>query len=780
MKKRILFTISMFLIGSTIAQTTNETQGTGAGVNITTGDHNAIYGDSAGYNVTSGSGNTLMGRSAGFNITTAGTSWDVFADPTGSFSTPTAGNVAIGQGAGYKTTLQYDNTFIGTAAGYSSTAYDNTFIGAKAGRDCTTGDDNVFIGEECGLLNTTGDENVFVGEDSGRDNTTGSDNTFIGRASGRMNETGSKNTFIGHYAGYDNTTGIWNTFVGDSSGLDGSTGNFNTMLGHASGPATEYGSHNTFIGNNSGWDNNRSNNTNGGARNTYLGSESGRTNREGSDNVVIGYNADFGGNASNNTAQNNQNIIIGAEAALNSSRVGGMVFGYSAMVNQDYGMAFGYNSNVTGNSGIGIGYNTIVTATNAMALGTSATANELYSVALGANSLVDTTNAFVVGGVTSTDRMTLGIGTTKPNQNSSIDLAETDKGFLINRVTNSERAAMVVTAVEEGMMVYDTEDDALYSWDGTAWNTTTDTDQQDLSLTGNTLSLTNDGTTVDLSAYLDNTDTQLTEAEVDAFVANNGYLTSFTEVDGDATNEIQDISLVGTDLTISSGSTIDLSGIDTDTQLTEAEVDAFVANNGYLTSFTEVDGDATNELQDLSLTGNTLNLSSSAATVDLTAYLDNTDQQNLTAATLTGNILQIDIENGSSVSVDLTPLLADLQNQINLIDDRLTIIEGCACDSTAGIWDNGGDMYEEAILYQNIPNPFNNTSSIKYYIPSWANSANLVVSNDMGQIVSNFDLHEVGDYGQAYVNAEGLTVGTYFYTLYVNQAVIDTKKMVVQ
>ena len=83
------------------------------------------------------------------------------------------------------------------------------------------------------------------------------------------------------------------------------------------------------------------------------------------------------------------------------------------------------------------------------------------------------------------------------------------------------------------------------------------TDAQDLSLSGNTLALTGDGTSVDLSGYLD--DTTLDETAVDAFVANNGYLTSFTEMDGDATNEIQDISLSGSDLTISSGSTLDLS-----------------------------------------------------------------------------------------------------------------------------------------------------------------------------------------------------------------------------
>ena len=113
---------------------------------------------------------------------------------------------------------------------------------------------------------------------------------------------------------------------------------------------------------------------------------------------------------------------------------------------------------------------------------------------------------------------------------------------------------------------------------------------QDISLTGTDLTISS-GSTIDLSSI--DTDTQLSEAEVDAYVANNGYLTSFTEVDGDPTNEIQDISLTGTDLTISSGSTIDLSSIDTDTQLSEAEVDAYVANNGYLTSFTEVDGDPT-------------------------------------------------------------------------------------------------------------------------------------------------------------------------------------------
>ena len=132
---------------------------------------------------------------------------------------------------------------------------------------------------------------------------------------------------------------------------------------------------------------------------------------------------------------------------------------------------------------------------------------------------------------------------------------------------------------------------------------------------------------MDLAPYLD--DTTLDEAAVDAFVANNGYLT--VEVDGDASNEIQDLSLTTNTLGLSgSAATVDLAPYLDDTTLDEAAVDAFVANNGYLT--VEVDGDASNEIQDLSLTTNTLGLSGSAATVDLAPYLDNTDAQDLSVA----------------------------------------------------------------------------------------------------------------------------------------------------
>ncbi|MFY0687435.1 MAG: hypothetical protein JXQ90_09730 [Cyclobacteriaceae bacterium] len=198
---------------------------------------------------------------------------------------------------------------------------------------------------------------------------------------------------------------------------------------------------------------------------------------------------------------------------------------------------------------------------------------------------------------------------------------------------------------------------------------------QDLKLEGNILTITKNGnaTAIDLTPFL-NKDTKLTEAEVDEFTANNGYLTSYAESDGDSTNEIQDLSLTNNVLKVTNNafaSEIDLSVYkdNTDTQLTEAEVDAYANNNGYLTSFTEVDGDVTNEIQDLDLTDDILTVTNNntATEIDLSVYKDNTDTQ-LTEA-------EVDAyadNNGyliAEVDGDVTNEIQDL----DLTDDILTV-----------------------------------------------------------------------------------------------------------
>jgi len=103
---------------------------------------------------------------------------------------------------------------------------------------------------------------------------------------------------------------------------------------------------------------------------------------------------------------------------------------------------------------------------------------------------------------------------------------------------------------------------------------------QDLDLTGTILTITKNGsaTSIDLSSYLDNTDTSvLTEAQVDAYVGNNGFLTA--EVDGDTTNEIQMLKQVGDSLFLSnSGGAVSISGSDTSVWESHGDGDIYTLN----------------------------------------------------------------------------------------------------------------------------------------------------------------------------------------------------------
>ena len=87
---------------------------------------------------------------------------------------------------------------------------------------------------------------------------------------------------------------------------------------------------------------------------------------------------------------------------------------------------------------------------------------------------------------------------------------------------------------------------------------------------------------------------------------------------------------------------------DDDTQLTETQVDNYVANNGYLTS--EVDGSTTNELQTISKSGSTVTLSNGGGTfTDAVNDADHSTTNEL--QTLSVNGTQLSISNGNTVTL---------------------------------------------------------------------------------------------------------------------------------
>ena len=160
----------------------------------------------------------------------------------------------------------------------------------------------------------------------------------------------------------------------------------------------------------------------------------------------------------------------------------------------------------------------------------------------------------------------------------------------------------------------------------------------------------------------------------------------------------------------------------------------------------------------------------------------NTDAQDLTSAVLSGNVLEIEIENGNSVSVDLSPVLSSLQAEINtqseMITDlvaRIEAVEACACGGTLaaeGIQNKNSNFK----LSQNKPNPFNGETKIDFKIPSDIQKAYIKIYDSNGKTLQKIAITQRGEGSITYDN-DRFSSGLYYYSLFADNIKVDTKKM---
>src|SRR6185437_5340222 len=83
------------------------------------------------------------------------------------------------------------------------------------------------------------------------------------------------------------------------------------------------------------------------------------------------------------------------------------------------------------------------------------------------------------------------------------------------------------------------------------------------------------------------------------------------------------------------------------------------------------------------------------------------------------------------------------------------------------------------LLYQNVPNPFSVGTKINYYLHEGTMGANIVFYDTYGNMIKTVQLSQTGN-GTLNITPDNLSNGIYSYSLIVNGAVIDTKKMLLQ
>ncbi|XOV94523.1 MAG: hypothetical protein ACFHWX_07420 [Bacteroidota bacterium] len=313
----------------------------------------------------------------------------------------------------------------------------------------------------------------------------------------------------------------------------------------------------------------------------------------------------------------------------------------------------------------------------------------------------------------------VGIGIENPNPNAILHLVSPDnnQGLLIPTITTSQRTSISFTgnlsSRDNGLLVFDLTDKTFYFWQDSGWRALSAGNQTlEYNSTTNQLTLTG-GNSIDLS-QLTTTDWNGLENIPDDFLDGTDEV---DDADADPQNEIQDLALSGTLLSITNNenaTTIDLGGLagsdnqnltfnnkvislsgDPDATLIDLsgyDADSSDDFDGQFSSLTGVpsdladgdhvddaDADPTNEIQSLQLNGNVLTLSGdlSGTTLDLSGWdQDASDDFDGQFSSLVG--VPSDLADGDQVD-DADP---DPSNELqtisvdNLIPGNLTLSDG--------------------------------------------------------------------------------------------------------
>ena len=199
--------------------------------------------------------------------------------------------------------------------------------------------------------------------------------------------------------------------------------------------------------------------------------------------------------------------------------------------------------------------------------------------------------------------VSIGKGNSDADPSALLELVSTNKGLLIPRLSSSEREG--ISSPANGLIVYDTTKSSIYYWDGAAWKP----------VSGKNIT---SGTTFPIDAndndLFFNTDSKLLYVKVMGNWTSAGAKKQILELNStklklleegaasgsevDLSGLLQNLSFVGTKLTISNGNTVDLSTLSGNKQTLSLSGKILTISGGNSVDFTSlVQGIAASEVK---------------------------------------------------------------------------------------------------------------------------------------------------------------------------------------
>jgi hypothetical protein len=153
---------------------------------------------------------------------------------------------------------------------------------------------------------------------------------------------------------------------------------------------------------------------------------------------------------------------------------------------------------------------------------------------------------------------------------------------------------------------------------------------------------------------------------------------------------------------------------------------------------------------------------------------DGKDINNYTAAAVVPQTETIDVK--AVNYLELIPIMIKAMQEQDKKIDALTQQVNALISGQSTTANNVTSVQLKDLFVQSIPNPAKNTASIVYNNLPVNSKAQLSVSDAGGKLVKQVQLNKSGS-GVVNMDVSALSAGTYFYSIFINGKLTDTKKM---